>query len=472
MRVAGIILLAIGVTLFVNVNAKADWVDTWMTNVTSNYTGPHYLEGQKRDYGSFGTFSTRQLMTTDHLATFTPPRVRFGCGGIDIFSGGFSYMNFDYLVQKFQNIISAAPAFAFEYALRSISSQTGSIVDSLESMSNLLNQIQLDDCKASKALGVYLVDQARGNPDALGKAVAKFKQDTGVDDLWKHVQDDFFSRTNPGETTAQENLDVNHDCPRALKDLVNSTSLLSFICGQYFAGYDNSFEELLRGYLGDVTFEWNNNHLYVHSLPWCGGENKDSFKVFVEGRAKVNPSPTDLSACVDFSGTSIRQLVETSIEAAYQNMQTDAPLTAAQEAVIQLIPLPIYEHLRQCYIYSAPDSVVSMLYDPAAYGLGYALLTSVYTEVVKTIDLIKETRIKACEAQMGGDKHCFICEQDDSLEKALDKYKENVYRREKEAVQAWNDVQTELQKSAEVLKILKELSNDAVRTRLASGRRD
>lgn len=93
---------------------SAGWVDDWVDQKVE--TSPGYFEGQKRGYYTGGGFSARWNLQNDYIWSVTPPRLKTGCGGIDAFMGGFSFMDPDYLVQKLQRIMSAAPAAAFDVA--------------------------------------------------------------------------------------------------------------------------------------------------------------------------------------------------------------------------------------------------------------------------------------------------------------------------------------------------------------------
>ena len=112
------VVVALLLGLLVGTIARAGFVDDWITQKSE--TSPGYFEGQKRGYFTGGSFSARWPQTRDYLVSFEPPRLKFGCGGIDAFMGGFSFMNFEYLVQKLQRIIQAAPAAAFDLALKNL----------------------------------------------------------------------------------------------------------------------------------------------------------------------------------------------------------------------------------------------------------------------------------------------------------------------------------------------------------------
>ena len=70
---------------------SAGWVDDWIDQKVE--TSPGYFEGQKRGYYTGGGFSARWNLQNDYLWSVTPPRLKTGCGGIDAFMGGFSFLD-------------------------------------------------------------------------------------------------------------------------------------------------------------------------------------------------------------------------------------------------------------------------------------------------------------------------------------------------------------------------------------------
>ena len=94
------------------------WAAHWFDNVT--YTSPGSFEDQARGYVTAGGFSGRVDVHNDYLMSVTLPKVRAGCGGIDMFLGGMSFLDPEYLVQKLESILQAAPAVAFQYLLETL----------------------------------------------------------------------------------------------------------------------------------------------------------------------------------------------------------------------------------------------------------------------------------------------------------------------------------------------------------------
>ena len=116
------------------------------------------------------------------------PRFKVGCGGIDLFMGGFSFLNVNYLVQKFQKILQAAPAMAFDLALSTLCQQCSNIMKSLEALANELNGLQMNDCHDAKVLSAKLVSPFTDNPKIKAEAQQDFSLETGLTDIYNDIQ--------------------------------------------------------------------------------------------------------------------------------------------------------------------------------------------------------------------------------------------------------------------------------------------
>src|SRR3546814_2288377 len=89
---------------------------------TTLFRSPGSFEDQTRGYLTAGGMSGRVDVHNDYLMSLSLPKVKAGCGGIDMFLGGMSFLDPDYLVQKLESILQAAPAVAFQYLLETLRS--------------------------------------------------------------------------------------------------------------------------------------------------------------------------------------------------------------------------------------------------------------------------------------------------------------------------------------------------------------
>ena len=488
---------ALILTLFLLLSAfapnpvRADWVENWLDSSVTSYTGPSYVEAGRRGYLSFGSVSSRTLMTTDRLITFTPPHISFGCGGIDVFLGGFSFLDFDYLVDKLQRIISAAPVFAFEYALRSICEQCGTITDAFESIQDLLNFLQLSDCQASRWLGYYLASKSGFNPEALKETTktvaAKMATLQSKVRNWKDWLDQHLKNVSlPGQLSPQENRDLNKDCPFYITAILTSLdsshgSLIHYVCQTYFPTYGEELEALLRGYLGDVVFHQDNGRWLVNVIPGCGSKNvAHPLEAMATGNALVNPLKTGASgtldpslgttSCTEYQSfyTSAKPLVEKvreTLESAYIKALNHTTLTAGESNLMALLPAPVYNYIKQLYVYDAPTAAVLYISDAAAEGLAYTLLTMVYAETQKAVSIIN-AYLNKCENELSDDKSCIVCTEGDGFRAHLKAFQTGIIGKLRNARSDWEIVETKLAKDAELIQVLKDTSADALRARL------
>lgn len=464
--------------------ADQDWVHNWINNTIANYSGPSYFDSGKRGYVSFGSFSLRQPVVIDQLVAFQLPSIRVGCGGIDLFGGGFHFMDFDYLATQFQNIISAAPAFAFEYALRAISEQTGTIMDSLKSIVDVLNQIQYNSCAMSRQLGYWM---ASSGDDAY-RAIGQGLKDAFPEMKFLSDQNNFFykilknlSDVADGRITNAEGQQLNQDCPTDFMNILQKGSLVKYIHDTYFPGSENdSLESLIRGYVGDVLFEQKDGLWKAHYQPPCGGQNEESFTAFVEGTAMgMNLGstwvPTDglpVANCVALysssSGT-IMDSVDTALQNAYSSLENNTALSSTDVQWLQIMPLPILRYLKQLYMYQAPSSAVMAISTPAAYGVGFSMLSLVYGETAKAIKFILDKRINACPTKVAADKLCYLCQQDRTVIESLKAFQESLQERQEQAWQKWQQVKGDIAKAQKLLVVLQDTSQEAIRAKLATG---
>jgi len=206
------------------IRASAGWIDSWYSQTTTN--GPQYYQGQKRGYWSAGSFQVRSPVQSDYLVTATAPRLKAGCGGIDVLFGGFSLLNFDYLVTKFQRILQAAPAAAFDLALNVLCEPCSKTMKSLDSIVNSLNSMQLDECRGSRAVAAKILepttnwlmdpvhrDTARGE---LAGIQNDFMQSTGLGNLWKSLND---STSASGGKPQMDMRQLIAGCPAEFKEV-------------------------------------------------------------------------------------------------------------------------------------------------------------------------------------------------------------------------------------------------------------
>ena len=118
----------------------------------ANVSGPAAYQGQSAGYYSLGSAWTRFPQKTVYPANLQLPKVTAGCGGIDVFTGSFSFINADEFVAMLKAVANNAIGFAFKLAIEAISPQIGKTMQDLQDLANKINQQNISSCEAAQAL--------------------------------------------------------------------------------------------------------------------------------------------------------------------------------------------------------------------------------------------------------------------------------------------------------------------------------
>ena len=141
-------------------NIANELADFWTrSGGAANYTHPRAFLGQQAGYITGGSLILRTKPRSTNIARLTLPRVRAGCGGIDMYMGSFSFLSADELIALMEAIMQNAPGFAFELALESLSPAIQETVNNLRDLAQKINNMNINSCEQSQALVASLWPQ-------------------------------------------------------------------------------------------------------------------------------------------------------------------------------------------------------------------------------------------------------------------------------------------------------------------------
>ena len=385
------------VFLFITMPAGAEWIDDWIQQKT--YSGPAYLEGQKRGFASAGSMSLRWKHGVDYPITIQKPRIKAGCGGIDLFLGGASFLNSDYLVDKLESMISAAPAIAFQIALKTLSEQLATTLSEFTAIVDRLNQLQFDDCKASKAIITTGIDSFKAG-EMRTEALADFANSSGLTDLYKT-----FKNNTDGQTTSQAAGTVGSSennlvsgCPATLRQVFFADGyLLDHLAA--LKNYSMDFAKLMRGFLGDVMINISGGGIdYRHFGP-CGNPPEHILDLILDNDLEYRDNA---GTCVPLTnivvdGNTYNSLDDWVFQMLYniaQNITTGAGLSAGQESLLNTIPLSVKKAIdNDLIIYggnnAADFTLIASTYSrTVSISYAFAIIKDFYKQVHETLTLV------------------------------------------------------------------------------------
>ena len=140
-------LMTVPVQADVNSKMNDFWNDI---GVAANVTGPSSFQGQRAGYYTLGNVYVRTPQRTLNPVNIQMPGYRAGCGGIDIYGGGFSYVNSAQLVAFMKSVANNAASFAFQVALETISPVIAEKVGELQSVAQRINQFAMNSCESGQ----------------------------------------------------------------------------------------------------------------------------------------------------------------------------------------------------------------------------------------------------------------------------------------------------------------------------------
>ncbi|MDR3156103.1 MAG: conjugal transfer protein TraH [Holosporaceae bacterium] len=118
----------------------------------SNITAPGVHQDQSAGYYSGGGISLKNRTKNAQLATLQLPSFKAGCGGIDMFLGGFSHISSQQLVQTLKAIGTNAATYAFKLAVKTVAPMVETAMAELENIASKINQANINSCETAATL--------------------------------------------------------------------------------------------------------------------------------------------------------------------------------------------------------------------------------------------------------------------------------------------------------------------------------
>jgi conjugative transfer pilus assembly protein TraH len=433
------------------------WAESWFDNVT--YTSPGSFEDQTRGYVTAGGMSGRVDVHNDYLMSLSLPKVKAGCGGIDMFLGGMSFLDPDYLVQKLESILQAAPAVAFQYLLETLDEKMGNIISKMEAATNFLNSIQVNDCR----LANRMVQIAKGDDNMSGI----IEEMTG----YKSVKQGFAkSYQNSREKIQANNNNPTEDlrdaltnCPAEVTEIFRTGSLLSHAATRVGAG---DWASVMRARVGDVYMRWDPTDkvpLFT-AIPQCPAQDTESPQDFLTGRVQkraLNIPPTGADCAQDGTGRGALILARERMESIATKIRTRAALSAEERQFVAYVrTLPVYRMLEWGVRQGVVNSVIGDTDELVALTLAYQMLN----DLTRTIDFAVSNAERGTSAAGAADGNSATICQTRILSKGIEQLRDlrdEVLRQRSQMRQSYMAALNQANLSANYAGLIRQRDRDA-----------
>ena len=140
-----------------NLPARADVeseLRTFFNGFQNNVNRADAYASQSGGYASLGSLYARTQPASITPITLNLPSYEGGCGGLDIFAGGFSHINAQQFIDFAEAVARNGASFAFYLALETVSPAIKGVMEQLQELADYVNRFNLNSCEvASAAVG-------------------------------------------------------------------------------------------------------------------------------------------------------------------------------------------------------------------------------------------------------------------------------------------------------------------------------
>lgn len=327
-----------------------------MSAASYNVTGPTAYNSQAGGYLSGGSIYARFPQKNLQLYNLQMPRLSGGCGGIDIFTGSFSFVNSDQMIAMAKAVINSAEGYVFKLAIHALSGLIGDTLDDIEKKVEEMTAGHISSCKLAESAVNHAFD-AMDLGSALG--CQEFASAQGYASDWSAaVEQCTTDRGRAGvENAAQGATDANG---QALAK--NNTTLPHNVTWQMlsnspeFKSRDQQFREMLMSLVGTIVYSQDASG--TKNVQFFGSDAHDIFSAIMFGTdntttVQILSCASDPTNCLSPSTQTLSVSAANSIYGQVRqnivDMQADItgnqPVSPQIQQLLQNTHLPLYRIL-------------------------------------------------------------------------------------------------------------------------------
>lgn len=337
------ILLILFMTIFFHVGCNADIKKEMVKFLddlgsVSNVSGPEIYQGQKAGYATAGGVTIRNKSVNLNPLHVTLPRFEAGCAGIDIFTGGFSFIDDQQLVEALKNIASSTAGYAFMLSLESVSPQIASTMKQMQTWANEVNSHNINSCEAAAGL----VGSVWPEDDLASEHICK--SEAAQSGIFKdRISNRHQCATRAGRTEAAKN------SPKLVDLQLSEYNIVwKAITKNGGLGNDKKLCELLMTLMGTLVVKDGKCEMF---LPKAVDEN--FLKVFMEGGECELYKCSDEDQCLTITKNTVKieksaawkGRVEEILLSIHEKVLNEAELVEEEFDLVARTSIPLYRYI-------------------------------------------------------------------------------------------------------------------------------
>lgn len=336
-------LLAIASSDSVTASVQEDLEKFFVSRGQSvNVTEGGAYRDQMGSYFTGGSLMARSKATNTNLLSVQMPSFNSGCGGIDLFMGGFSFINAEAFTQMARNIGSNALSYGFSLALQTVTPQIKSVIDRLMAVAQDANNMNVNSCQMGAALVGGLWPKTDASSQLLCNAIGTSR----------NVFTDY-AAARQGCGAGGQRAAINSQKNQEFKDVLGDEFNLAWKALKKHALFqqDNELAELFMSLSGTLIARKNGQPNYLAPLI----DNEDLLSALVNGgqvqvyrcdnhNEDACLNPTMVVVTIPPQQAFLAK-VDRLIQSLNAKLKTDSPSTPTEKDFVNSTHLPIFKIL-------------------------------------------------------------------------------------------------------------------------------
>lgn len=333
---------------------------------SSNVTGTSAYHGQSAGYYSGGSIVTRNAVRDVQIMQMDLPSYRSGCGGIDLYAGGFSFINSDQLVSTLKNILNNSASYSFTLAMETVTPEIANVMKYWYDIANKVNQANVNSCETAESLVGGMWPKTRAAQQRVCEDVGT---GTSLFSDWAQARQGCGAG---GQFT--ESMNRGRQNPYYKNMIIDSGNIVWKATQQIgFLKADPELAELFMSLSGTVVLYKNgsgDNATMEHKQYPAIVENNDILTALLYGsKAKIYQcDTTDTDGCLHpkqiditiFKDNAFSARVVTILTNITNKIYEDKPLNEEEIGLLQSTSLPIYKMLNVTAAFQKDKAVIDV----------------------------------------------------------------------------------------------------------------
>lgn len=329
-----------------------------------NATDAQAWQGQAAGYGTGGNLFIRSQVKQLQIASFTPPSLNAGCGGIDAYLGSFSHINGEQLQQFVKQLMQNSTGYLFDLALQTTVPELKSAKDFMQKLASDVNSMNISSCQAAQGIigGLW--------PTTTVGAQKVCQDIAGQTNMFAD-----WAASRQGCTVGGQMNNAFNRAPDNMKDQViqNKNLMWEILNNNKMLDGDNELKELIMNLTGTLIFGKDNK--VTTTIPKVN--RQELIKALMYGGSINIEGCVSTVGCLELKTKTItvtkanglNQLVVKMVEQIQSKLKDDVALTAGEKGFIQSTSIPILRYLVDPMQLNLKVSILPALSDYIAYDI-------------------------------------------------------------------------------------------------------